>query len=504
MTYNRLMNEEKPKSIRRIVLLCALAAFTLLAFAAIRFYTRVALEPMRVFESPAPITAATPALTEAARPSPSAETTPSAQERLIESADADFMRGKVNILMLGWDQSPERENEQSSLYRDERNNYRSDVMMLLCADFANKRATLISIPRDTMAAIYETTGRWKINAAFAKGGSAEGNGFEYAIRTVENLLCLPIGYYAGVDMQGVKAVVDAMGGVDYEVDVRIELNGRVLEEGMQHLNGQQVLDYCRARKRITGTNSAGANSDIGRADRQQRILFTMFEQMQSRDQLVNIPRIYESVKPYIHTNLNAEQIAALALFAQGLDTQKQLSRYTLPGEMVTNTSFSNASFYVLDTPALQDMIEELYGARIELDHRFGLAYVRAEKDAKLGREYAAAARYICSLLGVDIESYARADAAYETEFTELYRNITELEELCQRKEWDEVDGYDEELPEISASEDESINAALDAFKEKLITLCISRSFRAEQLDEKSVPEEFPGLLQEAYELQAQF
>lgn len=65
-------------------------------------------------------------------------------------------------------------------------------MMLLSVDFANKRVDLISIPRDTMANIYNVTGRWKINAAFAKGGSATGDGFHYAIETVQDLLGVPI------------------------------------------------------------------------------------------------------------------------------------------------------------------------------------------------------------------------------------------------------------------------------------------------------------------------
>ena len=494
------MKGEGTDKLKRGVLLCGGVLLTALLFLGIRFYTRVALEPMRAFTTPSPQASAKPTASAVPSPQATAVPTPSPQELLISEADESFMHDRVNILLLGWDQSPERENEDSSLYRDEENNFRSDVMMLASVDFANKRIQLISIPRDTMASIYETTGRWKINAAFAKGGSVEGDGFEYAVRTVENLLAVPINCYAGVDMQGVKAVVDAMGGVDYDVDVRIELNGRVLEEGMQHLDGQQVLDYCRARKRITGTNSAGANSDVGRADRQQRMIFSLFRQLQQRDQLVNIPRIYESVKPYVYTNMNAEQIAALALFGQGLDADTQLFRYTLPGEMVTKTSFSNASFYVLDTIALQDMMRELYGVSIPVDHRFGLAYVRAEKDAKLGRKYAECARYIAALFGVDLERYAQSGTAfaYETEFASLYEMVKKTEEKCKRKAWSEVGGYDDDLPALSAAEDEAILASVEEIRAALFSICTARGLQASQLDEDRVPEEFLELLEKAY------
>ena len=499
----------KANQAKKILLAVLGVALAAALFFIVRFYTRVKAQPMRAFEAPS-AAPETPAATPSAAPhSPTPEAAletpaaPSPQEALQAAADAEFMRERVNILLLGWDQSPEREKEDSALYRDESNNYRSDVMMLLSVDFAGRRAELISIPRDTMASIYETEGRWKINAAFAKGGSAAGDGFHYAIKTVENLLCLPIGYYAGVDMQGVKTVVDAMGGVDYEVDVHIRINGRELNEGMQHLDGQQVLDYCRARKRITGTNSAGANSDVGRADRQQRILFAILDQLQRRGQLVNIPRIYDSVKGYVHTNLNAEQIAALALFAQELDMQTQLSRYTLPGEMITKTPFSGASFYVLDTPELQALMQKLYGVRIPVDHRFGLAYVQAEKDAQLGREYAAAARYLSGLCGVDLDA-VRAEweggrrGMLQTEFVELDELVKKVETSCTRTPWAEVEGYDDELPVRAAEEDALILADIEVLRERLLSLCVSRGLRAEQLEEESVPEEFTELLRAAY------
>ena len=92
------------------------------------------------------------------------------------------MANRVNILLLGWDQSPEREDEDNELYRDENNNFRSDVMMLLSVDFANKRVDLISIPRDTMANIYNVTGRWKINAAFAQGRERTGDASTMPLR----------------------------------------------------------------------------------------------------------------------------------------------------------------------------------------------------------------------------------------------------------------------------------------------------------------------------------
>lgn len=83
------------------------------------------------------------------------------------------------------------------------------------------------------------------------------------MNTVSYLLGVPVDYYVGFGMNVVKEVVNAMGGVDYDVDISFTLNGRETVEGYQHMDGQQVLDYCRWRK--------GGRGDIDRIDRQQRI-----------------------------------------------------------------------------------------------------------------------------------------------------------------------------------------------------------------------------------------
>ena len=86
---------------------------------------------------------------------------------------------------------------------------------------------------------------------------------------------------------------------------------------------------------------------MGRADRQQRMLFAILEQLQSRDQLKNFPKIYLSVQDKVYTDLNVEQIAALTLFAMDLDLDTDLHRHTLEGEYVNNTPYSGASYYAV-------------------------------------------------------------------------------------------------------------------------------------------------------------
>ena len=465
-----------------ILVLCVL----LLAAGGVLLYLNsIRQDPMQAFAPATPLPTQTPQPPERGRegtptpspPPPPPSPTLSPEEELQQMADRDFMANRVNILLLGWDQSPEREDEDNELYRDENNNFRSDVMMLLSVDFANKRVDLISIPRDTMANIYNVTGRWKINAAFAKGGSATGDGFHYAIETVQDLLGVPISHYAGVDMVGLKAAVDAMGGVDYDVDVRIELNGRVLEPGYQHLDGQQVLDYCRARK--------GISTDVGRADRQQRMLFAILEQLQSRDQLKNFPKIYLSVQDKVYTDLNVEQIAALTLFAMDLDLDTDLHRHTLEGEYINNTPYSGASYYVLDTEALQELIKEIFGVTIQPDYRFDYHYVLADKAAATGLTYADCAEYLTNQ--VIYNTYAAQQYGVD-------QAALALRTLCTREfpqDWSEE--QIEEAMQVPLDQ-EAIEAATQDLANRIYAMCTAYGVTQARVDPELVPEPIYDLL----------
>ena len=268
---------------------------------------------------------------------------------------------RVNVLLIGADISEER-------LTSDREDYRSDVLLLISIDFDNKRADLISVPRDSYAPVYNTTGKWKINAAFAKGGGFKDQGPQYAMKTVSNLLCgIPVNYYVGVDMNSLVDVIDAIGGVDYEVDVRIKLNGRILNKGVQHLDGQQVLDYCRARKQIS--------TDIGRNDRQQRMLITVFNELKEKDRLIDLAKIYQSMDDKIYSNLSLKQVIALVMFCKKIETE-DISRYTLKGKY---KDIYGANFYLLDMQYKNDIVKEIFGVEGAIDPKYDVNHILGKK-----------------------------------------------------------------------------------------------------------------------------
>ena len=119
-----------------LIAILALCVLLLAAGALLLYLNSIRQDPMQAFAPATPLPTQTPQPAEQEpewTPTPSPTLSP--EEELQQMADRDFMANRVNILLLGWDQSPEREDADSELYRDENNNFRSDVLMLLAVVF---------------------------------------------------------------------------------------------------------------------------------------------------------------------------------------------------------------------------------------------------------------------------------------------------------------------------------------------------------------------------------
>lgn len=353
----------KPVTVIKVIKYCAISAALAALIIAGSFIYVTVVNPRAAFPDPTPrpsVALPVAQITEAAA-SPAPSGTPSPEDLLKAQADMDFMKDRVNILLAGIDYSAEREG---------RTDFRTDTMLLISVNFANGRADLISVPRDSYADIAFTDDNWKINGAFMSAGGKEGRGFECMMETVSTTLGgVPVNYYLAVEMQAVKDIVNEIGGVWYDVDYEINMDGRHLSKGYQKLDGQAVLDYCRARKGIT------SGTDIDRIDRQQRLLLSVFSQLKSSMRLADMPNIYNDVKSEVYTNLNFEQITALTLFALDLDLETECGRYALQGEY---TTAHGHSYYVLDHTYTQKIIRDIFGIEPIIDWSYSLGNVKNE------------------------------------------------------------------------------------------------------------------------------
>ena len=364
---------ERHKSMKKTLktILIVLAAALLVCLGAIAiFYLRVN-DPGNVFAD-APVTrepvtvapeatvtqtppAAPPEASAApVEPTPEPTATPISEAELEGMADLSFMNNRVNILVMGIDRSVERA---------ESNSFRSDTIILVTVNFKTGDVDMITFPRDSYVKLYDKDGLLideldpfnKINEAFSRGGMMKHGGYQSEMNTVSRLIGgIPVSYYVSFDMNAVKEIVDAMGGVDYEVDIDVYMNGRELHPGLQHLDGQAVLDYCRQRK---------GSSDTARADRQQRMLMAIFEQMKSTGQIANIPKIYKAVSDCIDTDLSFEQICSLSLIAVRMDSE-QLNRHMVKGKFA---SLYQRDVWLVDAEELKTLIKDVFNADVIID-----------------------------------------------------------------------------------------------------------------------------------------
>ncbi len=212
---------------------------------------------------------------------------------------------RVNILFLGLDERDWVEGLGAP---------RSDTMILFTVDPLSKTAGMISIPRDLWVNI-PGFGYSRINTAYSSGEGSKlpGGGPGLAMKTVEQLLGVPIQYYAQVDFKAFEEAIDAMGGLEICVPeaIRVSIIGKenkvLIKPGCQVLYGYQVLGYARNRKTEGG--------DIDRAKRQQLVIMALRDQVFSPENfphMVSIaPDVYREASVGLNTNLSFDDALKL-------------------------------------------------------------------------------------------------------------------------------------------------------------------------------------------------
>jgi len=296
-------------------------------------------------------------------------------EVISAKADTSMMQNIVNVLLIGVDYAEERETWNG------KHEYHSDVMMIMAINFDENRVDLISLPRDTYAKIPGVKGIYKLNASINCGGGFDAPGGAGFLKTCEAaswmLGGIPINYYYAVTMPAVKELVNAVGGVDYNLELSFTLAGRSYDAGPTHLNGQGVLDYLRVRKNV---NEGG---DLNRINRQKEMLIALFESMQNQNLILKIPDIIGSFEGQLFTNCTLGQTAALTKFAYTLD-KNNIGMHSMSG---TITNIFNWNFCLTDQTNRVEIIEEVYGIEVPRELEYTADYARYRWADVLATQY---------------------------------------------------------------------------------------------------------------------
>ena len=217
-----------------------------------------------------------------------------AQSSLLDRAKTEHKeellvaKDKATIMIMGVD---ERADDVG----------RSDTLMVATIDPVKNEAALLSIPRDTRVAI-PRYGYDKINAAYAYGGE------KLTQRTVEDFLGIRIDHYIIINTHAFQKIIDAIGGIDINVEKRMyyedpwdDDGGLIinLRPGMQHMDGKTAVTYVRYRDE---------EGDIGRVKRQQKFMRACVDAVTTPAILPRLPGIITSVIDSVKTDLSVRQM----------------------------------------------------------------------------------------------------------------------------------------------------------------------------------------------------
>ncbi len=381
--------QKKPKKKRftrkkKILLLALAGAFTLLLGAGATYVYNLRYNPGSFFQSgSAPSASSTPVTQSIFGPEATPTPTPAATdelspyEKLVQQADPSLaaMGGILNVAVIGVDYAAERETWSG------KHDYHADVIMIIAINFNENRVDLLSIPRDTYAKIPGVKGIYKINASINCGGGLEAEGGAGFLKVCETasweLGGIPINYYYAVTMPAVKSLVDAFGGVDYDLELSFKMAGRSYKQGQQHMNGQAVLDYLRVRKNVD------ESGDLNRVNRQKQMMIALFRQMQQNNLIVKIPDIIGAFEGQLFTNCTLAQTAALASFAYNLDSEN-IGMHSISGRM---NSIFNWNFVLTDQSKRVSIIKEVYGIDVNKELQYTSDYASYRWQSMLAEQY---------------------------------------------------------------------------------------------------------------------
>ncbi|MEV7588731.1 LCP family protein [Streptomyces sp. NPDC089922] len=245
---------------------------------------------------------------------------------------ANVDNGSMDILVLG---SDSRGGANGEYGPDDGGSARSDTAMVVHLYEGHQKASVVSIPRDTMTARPECpVGKGKtdpggkrrqFNEAYTVGGAA------CAVKTVEKMSGIRMDHYIEVDFTGFKKIIDTLGGVEVTTTKPIKDGASHLDlaAGPNKLNGEQALGLVRTRK------SVGDGSDLGRVQLQQAFIKALIKQVKSVGVFDNPKRLLDLADAgtkALTTDKGLGDVKSLAGFAQGLQgiDAQDMQMITLP------------------------------------------------------------------------------------------------------------------------------------------------------------------------------
>jgi LCP family protein required for cell wall assembly len=221
---------------------------------------------------------------------------------------------------------------------------RADLLMMAKLDFVNNQVKILSIPRDTKASIPGHPPS-KINSAEEKGGPT------LTAATVLQNFSIPEDHYIAVDFDGFQKAIDLIGGVDVDVDKKMDYDDNWanlhihLLPGEQHLDGYKAMGFARFRH---------SDSDMVRTTRQQALLASLKQKIDNPVVMLPVlPQLINTINDSASSDLTDKQKIALAYWLRSVP-KANIQMNTMPSV--------EGGYYVLtDWPKAAPIIKAWFG-----------------------------------------------------------------------------------------------------------------------------------------------
>lgn len=277
--------------------------------------------------------------------------------RKIESGVTDKVEGDhvglVNILLLGTDDG----------------GYHSDTMMLVSLNGYENKVNILSVPRDTR--IFVGGRASKINAALSIGKQEEWKGSnkiaeDYVIQKVKEIVGFPIHYYATVELDGFRNIIDILDGVDFDVPMRMKYDDPYqnlhidLYPGPQHLNGAQAEGLVRYRSNNSYTQGY-AEGDLGRIPVQQEFIKAIVDQKLQPQYFWKFDDIFKEIEKNVRTNYGLTEFIRHREMIKNIKAE-DINMYQLPGYGAYS---GDVSYFFYDTKGTAKLINDHFKPQFE-------------------------------------------------------------------------------------------------------------------------------------------
>ncbi len=254
---------------------------------------------------------------------------------------------------------------------------RTDFMMAGTFESENNVISLISMPRDTYVNmpkerrdILKKEGRWtpaegvmKLTEVNAYAG--KDLGLQFAVKQIEDILGIKIEYYALINTESFRYLVDEIGGVEFDVPQRMYYNDPEqklyidLQPGLQILNGADAEGLVRYRKSDANNpiSKGYARGDLGRVAVQQDFMKALISQLVAKDKIVsNAPAMLNTFLKYVDTNFSLADGLKYVRFMSKISSDKIMT-YTLPGK---DDYIGGVSYFLHDSVETAKLAEKVF------------------------------------------------------------------------------------------------------------------------------------------------